>query len=711
MPVIKCPNGKYRIGSGPCVYTSKGAAERAYAAYRAKEHSQKEETNMPYPNEHALRLRDPGDFDDKSFRRTHGSGAGMVHGVKIPASIDVIWGKLKGSAGADDPPIAQALRFKVSKWGRDPEKAKAWIKDNEMKGSFDAADAKAEENSAASYDGDSKPFGVDNNDLHVFIVQGSDKTYRYEVWQGRQQLVVPVIGLVEGVHNGIFYPGEEIANYIEAWNGVPVPVYHPKDMENGVPVSCNDPMIVEQQCVGRLWNVGFDASGAKMRGEVWIDVEKAKELNSTIITTILNGGKMEVSTGLWGDHIHSPGEWNGEPFEYVLRNYRPDHLALLPGEIGACSWEDGCGIRINHVANKEEVQMPHDDKGKGTAREPLRGADAVVMALAKQMKLLAPAEVSHEEIRWTLQEELGKLLKPALSQPSLAEAWVREVYDNYFIYEAVADGGNRLFKQPYKVKGEEVTLDGSPVEVALKQDYVELGAAKQQGGDTAPGNTGADADRQAPENTTTNAQEEQRIMDKKQELVNFLIQNGKLGWAETDRDALMALDEAVLDKMKTSYEALQKEPEPKKEPEPAPDKKEEPVVNAEPEVKKEPEQKAEPEPKPKTPDEFIANAPDEMKEVLSEGLKMHRAKKDTLVKALLANKRNKFTEEQLRAKKTEELEALVELAAVEVDYSGNRALQHREPKINERKEDGTGVPDMPTPAWTADGKPDFSAIR
>lgn len=36
MPVIKCGNGKYRIGSGPCMYTSKAKAERAYAAYRAK---------------------------------------------------------------------------------------------------------------------------------------------------------------------------------------------------------------------------------------------------------------------------------------------------------------------------------------------------------------------------------------------------------------------------------------------------------------------------------------------------------------------------------------------------------------------------------------------------------------------------------------------------------------------------------------------------
>lgn len=41
MPVRKCANGKYRIGSGPCMYTSKAAADRAYAAYRAKKHSRR----------------------------------------------------------------------------------------------------------------------------------------------------------------------------------------------------------------------------------------------------------------------------------------------------------------------------------------------------------------------------------------------------------------------------------------------------------------------------------------------------------------------------------------------------------------------------------------------------------------------------------------------------------------------------------------------
>jgi hypothetical protein len=36
MPVVKCSNGKYRIGNGKCIYKTKAAADRAYRAYLAK---------------------------------------------------------------------------------------------------------------------------------------------------------------------------------------------------------------------------------------------------------------------------------------------------------------------------------------------------------------------------------------------------------------------------------------------------------------------------------------------------------------------------------------------------------------------------------------------------------------------------------------------------------------------------------------------------
>lgn len=40
MPVRKCPDGKYRIGSGQCMYDTKEKALAAYGGYRAKKYSE-----------------------------------------------------------------------------------------------------------------------------------------------------------------------------------------------------------------------------------------------------------------------------------------------------------------------------------------------------------------------------------------------------------------------------------------------------------------------------------------------------------------------------------------------------------------------------------------------------------------------------------------------------------------------------------------------
>lgn len=78
---------------------------------------------MPYPSEHSARLQSPSRFDPDSFRRTNG---GTLYGrIKVPASIAIIWGKLKSANKPSDFPIPQALRFKKSSWT--VEQAKKWL--------------------------------------------------------------------------------------------------------------------------------------------------------------------------------------------------------------------------------------------------------------------------------------------------------------------------------------------------------------------------------------------------------------------------------------------------------------------------------------------------------------------------------------------------------------------------------------------------------
>lgn len=84
---------------------------------------------MPFPNEHSARLRNPGDFDPDTFRRTKG---GTIYGkIKVPQTIGIIWGKLKGSSAPEDMPIPQTLRFLKDSWSA--AEAKSWLKTNNVK--------------------------------------------------------------------------------------------------------------------------------------------------------------------------------------------------------------------------------------------------------------------------------------------------------------------------------------------------------------------------------------------------------------------------------------------------------------------------------------------------------------------------------------------------------------------------------------------------
>ena len=94
--------------------------------------------------------------------------------------------------------------------------------------------------------------------------------------------------------------------------------------------------------------------------------------------------------------------------------------------------------------------------------------------------------------------------------------------------------------------------------------------------------------------------------------------------------------------------------------------------------------------KPTTMEAYIDAAPDEMKDVLKSGAEMHRNKKKEIVDGILANKRNKFTAEDLTAKPMSELEAIAELAHTP-DFSG-RGGQEPHSNEGENKEEALETP-------------------
>jgi hypothetical protein len=66
MPVYKCGDNKYRIGTGKCMYTSKSKAMRAYHAYLAKKHS---EENRVITAKDLLKLCNEGTWDIPQTRQ------------------------------------------------------------------------------------------------------------------------------------------------------------------------------------------------------------------------------------------------------------------------------------------------------------------------------------------------------------------------------------------------------------------------------------------------------------------------------------------------------------------------------------------------------------------------------------------------------------------------------------------------------------------
>jgi hypothetical protein len=152
--------------------------------------------------------------------------------------------------------------------------------------------------------------------------------------------------MVEGVHYGshgpLLHTIDELGKFPEAWNGMPVTIDHPEI--EGHNVSANSPDIIDR-AVGTIFNTRIDDN--KLKAEAWIDEDKLRQMSSVILAQLNAGQLLEVSLGMFTEQEEVQGTWNGETYDAIARNHRPDHLALLPGGRGACSVEDGCGIRLN----------------------------------------------------------------------------------------------------------------------------------------------------------------------------------------------------------------------------------------------------------------------------------------------------------------------------------------------------------------------------
>jgi len=191
----------------------------------------------------------------------------------------------------------------------------------------------------------------------VIVNLDQTATIEHKVIDGIDYLIAPVVMATEGVMNGVLYPGEVLSRNLETWQGVPVPLgAHP--MAGEVYISAKEPTIVAGN-PAILWNPYY--SNNSLKAEVWIDTQRANALGggpAEAVKRLEAGQVIEVSTGLFSETRAELGSFEGEYYSEVAETVSGDHLAILLGEPGACSVNDGCGIpRTNRKEDLMKVNI------------------------------------------------------------------------------------------------------------------------------------------------------------------------------------------------------------------------------------------------------------------------------------------------------------------------------------------------------------------
>ena len=464
---------------------------------------------------------------------------------------------------------------------------------------------------------------------------------RHETLAGDDHLVVPIVALVEGVLFPSNAPFPELALASEfgrvpdGWNGRPIVFDHPEI--NGVHVSANSPEVSETEIFGQMFNTRIESG--KLKTEAWINLVRVSELRDEVqdaVTRLESGEVSEVSTGLFTALEEVEGIFEGQEFGGIWREVVPDHLAILPkGTIGASSVAAGAGAPRLNAERVLNVTADASDK-KGFFHSL---GDKVLETLGFRAQ-----GISDGDLRMALNIALEAMFPEEF-------VWVVSVFsgDNFFIHEKGFN--SKLLKRTF-----EMTDDGAVTISAEAEDV-------------------------RPVTSFVPATEkEDGVMSISAEKVTALITNSVTAFTEDDREFLQTLSEAQfikLEELAVNAATALTEAAPKEE-EAAPD--DELTAN-------------EKQPTDETVDAFISQAPAEMQEMLSAGLRLHRDNKVSLIKGIRANKNNSFSEEVLGAMDLETLEHIGALANVS-DYSGQA------PVANTGSSEDVNMAPEPIPLFT-----------
>lgn len=368
---------------------------------------------------------------------------------------------------------------------------------------------------------------VMSNSIPTYENINTNYEIRKETYQNESYLVVPVVMMVEGVHAGsqgpLLHTISDLGKFPGSWNGIPIVVDHPEI--DGNSISANSPDILDSVMVGRVFNTHVD--GDKLAAEAWLRETKLIQDYSLIFSELNDKKPIEVSVGVFTENEDSEGDWKGEHYNAIARNHRPDHLALLPGGTGACSVEDGCGIRTNKK------------KGGKTVMSEIKMLQA--MKLLNESGFIVNKMLSNADGYTVIMDSVRRMLNNMDSED--AYYYLEELYDNSIVYcKRTRNGGETMYKEGYTITDDQAQLTGNPTQVIKKVDisYVANDLKRTKINNNKGGNTMAD---------------EKKPCGQCMEKVVTIINSNKTHFTAEDREWLLTQDEAVLDKL------LPKEPE------------------------------------------------------------------------------------------------------------------------------------------------------
>lgn len=174
---------------------------------------------------------------------------------------------------------------------------------------------------------------------------------RRERRSGRDVIIVPSATLPDNiVMNRIRYPADEIAKSFETLEGTPAPLGHPN--LDGAFLSASHPLGMVRGFIG-AWNENVRRENGRVFMDKVIDVEYASQLTGgqSVLNAIEKGDPIHTSTGLYA--IMTPVQ-NDSEADRVASDIFFDHDAILLGEAGAATPEQGVGMLVNAKGGESE---------------------------------------------------------------------------------------------------------------------------------------------------------------------------------------------------------------------------------------------------------------------------------------------------------------------------------------------------------------------